>query len=270
MSDSHLYTRLLLPKRHGYPLSCPAPYGDAPLEARRAGIEIGDVGVIMPDGSFDVIFSICRSSYDPANRFGVPRGFERINLGPEDIASRPEYHDPGSHVSNTTINKRRLGVDAGTESNVFLPVGAGAVVEISTSSKETAVLLLPNGASRANLRPLDKFRNYAIKNAQRWYEFVNGSLERRVENGDLYLVTGMDKSSSWSIAAAENQSEDCNISLKLKAAQVGAVQTSYIWEWENTSSFAASVPEDLRKNNRGAKIKPCFSEATKSPFGQYL
>ncbi|KAJ7825821.1 hypothetical protein B0H14DRAFT_2210228, partial [Mycena olivaceomarginata] len=199
--DSHLYTRLLLPKRHGYPLSCPAPYGDAPLEARRAGIEIGDVGVIMPDGSFDVIFSICRSLYDPANRFGVPRGFERIHLGPEDIASRPEYHDPGSHVSNTTINKRRLGVDA------------GAVVEISTSSKETAVLLLPNGASRANLRPLDKFRNYAIKNAQRWYEFVNGSLERRVENGDLYLVTGMDKSSSWSIAAAENQSEDCNISL---------------------------------------------------------
>jgi hypothetical protein len=28
----------------------------------------------------------------------------------------------------------------------------------------------------------------------------------------------------------------------LKAAQVGAVQTSYIWEWESASSFAASGP----------------------------
>jgi hypothetical protein len=115
-------------------------------------------------------------------------------------------------------------------------------VEISASSKEAAVLLLPDGASRANLRPLNKFRNYAVKHAQRWYEFVNGSLERRVENGDLYLVTGTDKSSSWSIAAVENQSEDCRISLKLKAAQVGVAQTSCLWEWETASSFADSGP----------------------------
>jgi hypothetical protein len=118
MSDSDLYTRLLLPKRHGYPLSCPEPYADAPLEARRVGTDIGDVGVIMPDGSFDVIFNICRASYDPINRFGVPRGFEQVRLGPEDVSSRPQCHRPGSHVSNTTISKRRLGVDAGVESNV--------------------------------------------------------------------------------------------------------------------------------------------------------
>ncbi|KAJ7359234.1 hypothetical protein DFH08DRAFT_686081, partial [Mycena albidolilacea] len=242
MSNNSLYTRLLLPKRHGYPMSCPTPYGDAPLEARQAGTEIGDVGVIMSNGSFDVIFNICRASDDPINRFGVPRGFEQVHLGPEDVASLPEFHDPGSHVSNATIDKRRLGVDAGAESNVFLPLGAGAVVEISTSSKKAAVLLLPDGASRANLRPVKKFRNYAIKHARHWYEFVNGILERMVENGDLYLVTGMDKTSSWSIAAAENQSENSQISLKLKAAQLGAAQASYIWEWEAASSFAASGP----------------------------
>jgi hypothetical protein len=118
MSDSGLYTRLLLPKRHGYPLSCPTPYGDAPLEARQAGTEIGDVGVVMSDGSFDVIFNICRAPDDRINRFGVPRGFEQVHVGPEDVALLPEFHDPGCHVSNTTINKRRLGVDAGAESNV--------------------------------------------------------------------------------------------------------------------------------------------------------
>ncbi|KAJ7438712.1 hypothetical protein B0H11DRAFT_576374 [Mycena galericulata] len=193
MSDSRLYSRLLLPKGHGYPLFHPQPFDDLPLESRREGTAIGDVGVVTSDGSFDVIFNICRSADDPLNRFGVPEGFEQINLGPGDVAPRAQYHRPGADVSNTRISKRRLDVDAGIESNVFLPLGAGAVVEISTSSKEAAVLLLPDGASRTDLRRLKKFRDYALKHAQRWYAFVNGELERMVENGDLYLVTGTDK-----------------------------------------------------------------------------
>ncbi|KAJ7363012.1 hypothetical protein DFH08DRAFT_646410, partial [Mycena albidolilacea] len=196
-----LYTRLLLPKRHGYPLFHPQPFDDLPLESRHIGTEIGDVGVVTADGSFDIIFNICRSANDPVNRFGVPESFEQILLGLGDVAPRALYHRPGSDVSSTTINKRRLDVDA------------GAVVEISTSSKETAVLLLPDGASRTDLRRKKKFRDYALKNAQRWYAFVSGDLERMVNNGDLYLVTGTDKSSSWSVAAVENHSEDCKVSL---------------------------------------------------------
>ncbi|KAJ7469877.1 hypothetical protein B0H11DRAFT_1392377 [Mycena galericulata] len=242
MSDSRLYSRLLLPKGHGYPLFHPQPFDDLPLESRREGTAIGDVGVVTSDGSFDVIFNICRSANDPLNRFGVPEGFEQVNLGPGDVAPRAQYHRPGSDVSNTKISKRRLDVDAGVENNVFLPLGAGAVVEISTSSKEAAVLLLPDGASRTDLRRLKRFRDSAFKNAQRWYAFVNGDLERMVENGDLYLVTGTDKSSSWSVAAVENHSEDCRISLKLKAAQVGSAGTSCTWEWETASSFADSGP----------------------------
>jgi hypothetical protein len=92
---------------------------------------------------------------------------------------------------------------------------------------------------------LKKFRDYAIKHAQRWYAFVNGDLERMVENGDLYLVTGTDKSTSWSVAAVENHSEDCRISLKLKAAQVGSAGTSCVWEWETANSFADSGPRRL-------------------------
>jgi hypothetical protein len=127
----------------------------------------------------------------------------------------------------------------------FLPFGAGAVVEISTSSKETAVLLLPDGASRTDLRPKNIFRDYALKHAQRWYEFVNKRLHRMVGNGDLYLVTGTDKSSSWSVAALENHSEDCKISLKLKASQVGSAGTSCVWEWETVDSFADWGPRPL-------------------------
>ncbi|KAJ7227902.1 hypothetical protein C8J57DRAFT_198672 [Mycena rebaudengoi] len=264
MSDSRLYSRLLLPKGHGYPLFHPQPFDDLPEEARRVGTEIGDVGVVTSDGSFDVIFNICRAADDPINRFGVPEGFEQVRLVAGDVAPRTSYHRSGSDVSNTKISKRRLDIDASMDGNVFLPLGAGAVVEISTSSKEAAVLLLPDGASRSDLRRLKKFRNYALKHAQRWYAFVNGELERMVESNALYLVTGVDKSSSWSVAAVENQSEDCRVSLKLKAAQVGTAGTTCAWEWETASSFADSGPrrlpgEELWKDNqtvflRGFKV----------------
>jgi hypothetical protein len=83
------------------------------------GTDIGDVGVVTTDGAFDVIFNICRSADDPLNRFGVPDGFEQVDLDPyRDVASLAQYHRPGSHVSNTRISKRRLDVDAGVESNV--------------------------------------------------------------------------------------------------------------------------------------------------------
>ncbi|KAJ6572039.1 hypothetical protein B0H19DRAFT_1132321 [Mycena capillaripes] len=258
MSDSRLYSRLLLPKGHGYPLFRPQPYDDLPLESRRVGTDIGDVGVITSDGSFDVIFNICRSADDPVNRFGVPEGFEQVILSRGDVAPRAQYHRPGSDVSNTTISKRRLDIDASVESNVFLPLGAGATVEISTSSKEAAVLLLPDGASRTDLRRKKKFRDYALKHAHRWYAFINGDLERMVDSGDLYLVTGTDKSFSWSVAAVENHSEDYKILLKLKAAQIGSAGTSCIWEWETANSFADSGPRRLPGDDQWTENQTVF------------
>ncbi|KAJ7860336.1 hypothetical protein B0H13DRAFT_1120975 [Mycena leptocephala] len=107
------------------------------------------------------------------------------------------------------------------------------------------MLLLPDGASRWDLRTLQVFRDYALKHVPKWYEFVNGDLGRMIGNGDLYLVTGVTKSTSWSVAALENQSGDGQVSLKLKAAQVAAAGVSYAWEWESTSSSVNSGPHRL-------------------------
>ncbi|KAJ7277531.1 hypothetical protein C8J57DRAFT_1060921 [Mycena rebaudengoi] len=261
---SRLYSRLLLPEGHGYPLFHPKPFDDLPEEARRVGTEIGDVGVVTSNGSFDVIFNICRAADDPINRFGVPEGFEQVRLTQGDVATQTLCHRPGSDVSNTKISKQRLGVDAGVDGNVQVPIFLRAVVEISTTSKEVAVLLLPDGASRFDLRRLQDFRDYALKHAQHWYAFVNGQLGRMVQRNALYLVTGVDKCSTWSVAAMENQSEDCRVSLKLKAAQMGSAGTTCAWEWETASSFANSGPrrlpgEELWKDNqtvflRGFKV----------------
>ncbi|KAF8196289.1 hypothetical protein K438DRAFT_1760455 [Mycena galopus ATCC 62051] len=178
MSDSRLYNRLLLSKGHGYPLFRPQPFNDLPFDLRRVGTEIGDVGGVTTDGSFDIIFNICRAADDPLNRFGVPYGFERVNHRERDIAAREDCHKPGSDVSSATINKRRLDIDASVES-VFIPLWPGAVVKISTTStsKEAAILLLPEGGSRADLRCLKKFRDYAVKHAHHWYDFINRDLE---------------------------------------------------------------------------------------------
>lgn len=124
MSDSHhLYSRLLLPTGHGYPISHPQPYDDLPEESRRVGTETGDVGVVTFDGSFDPIFNICRAADDELNRFGVPEGFEQVALGPGDVAARALHHRPGADVSSTRIAKRRLDLDAGVESNVQVLLG---------------------------------------------------------------------------------------------------------------------------------------------------
>ncbi|KAF7345422.1 Tkl tkl-ccin protein kinase [Mycena venus] len=271
MSDSILYSRLLFPKGHGYPLFCPEPFDDLDEAARKTGSEIGDVGVITWDGSFDPIFNILRASNDPSNRYGVPPGFEQVFLGPQDISTRAQCHLPGSDISNTTISKRRLDFEAGTESNVFLPVGAGAVVEVSTNSKQTGILLLPDGASRWDLRSQQLFRDYALKHAENWYTFVNGNLRRMAGNGDLYLVTGVTKSTSWGVAAVENHSGEGTLSLKLKAAQIGSAGATYAWEWESAGSSVNAGPrrcagEEWRDKQtvflRGFKVASKWSKAT--------
>ena len=223
-----------------------------PLETRRTGIEIGDVGIVTPDGCFDVIFNICRTADDPVNRFGVPEAFEQIPLSNEDIRTELQYHQPGSIISNAIVNRQaRAEGNARVFDSISIstphpivyirvsPEGEGSV-ELTTSSKETAMLCLPDGASRVDLIHLHKFRDYALKHAQGWYKFVNKDLERIVDNGELYLITGTDKSMSWSVAAIQSQSET---SVKLKVTQSGSGRTS--WEWQTGSSFADSGPNPV-------------------------
>ncbi|KAJ7143008.1 hypothetical protein C8R44DRAFT_196347 [Mycena epipterygia] len=236
MTDSQLYSRRLLPKGHGYPLFRPQPSDDLPIEYRRTGASIGDVGVITVDGYFDFIFNICMPADSSINWLGVPDRFDRVVLDTGAIFHARNHHRPGCDISNTTIKKRRLDLNAAVEDNVFLPMGAGATVEITASSKEIAMLLLPQGASRSNLRSLQKFEDYALTHACDWYSFVNGKLGRKVENGSRYLVTGVDKTSSWSVASLESRSEDNQVSMKLTAGLVGSGGVACAWKWQSDNS----------------------------------
>ena len=64
MSAANIYAKCLLPLKEGYPLYCPELPDrrnvGAYYEAYRSkGIDIGDVGIITPDGDFDFLFNIC-------------------------------------------------------------------------------------------------------------------------------------------------------------------------------------------------------------------
>ncbi|KAJ7274782.1 hypothetical protein C8J57DRAFT_1010842, partial [Mycena rebaudengoi] len=180
--DSKLYSRLLLPQSHGFPLYIPSPPDDLSEPVRRSGVQIGDVGIVCGDGSFDTLFNICYPKGDPMNRFGVPLGFEQLVVRPEDVGTQALYYPPGSVLSNAITKKNNF-------------------------SDNSALLSLPDGASTWDLHQRQVFRNYALQHGRNWYAFASDYLQRMVGNSSLYLVTGVTKCTSWSIGVA-NESSD--------------------------------------------------------------
>jgi hypothetical protein len=71
---------------------------------------------VTPNGAFDPIFNILDRAED--SHSGFPQGFDQVRLRHNAIAEQRLCHLPGSDISSTTIEKRRLGVDVGFENNV--------------------------------------------------------------------------------------------------------------------------------------------------------
>jgi hypothetical protein len=66
--------------------------------------------------------------------------------------------------------------------------------------------MLPNGASRTDLRSYDLLQQYVAKNAEKWYEYVTVERGFDAPNGSLYIITGCDKCEHWELAAFHNPS----------------------------------------------------------------
>ena len=71
---------------------------------------------------------------------------------------------------------------------------------------------MPDGAFREDLQNITLFRDFAVENAESWYRFVNGPRGRDIRNGDLHLITGCDKTSSWGLAVYQNVQSEGNSS----------------------------------------------------------
>ena len=87
-------------------------------------------------------------------------------------------------------------------------------IVFESSASEGAILTMPQGARSQDLGNLARFREYAAANVANWYRFVNGPRGREAKNGDVRLVVGFDKTTSWGIATFANQTQQNSCRLK--------------------------------------------------------
>ncbi|KAK0199695.1 hypothetical protein DFS33DRAFT_1398311 [Desarmillaria ectypa] len=141
---------------HGYPLWLPQPISNIHPDCVRRGTQLGDLGHLSYDGGFTYLFNVCKDAMDPVNLNRAPPGFTPLTSIPgvrEDLA----VHKRNTVISSSAAEQRR--VVSGFE---------------FTSSREAAVLVLPDGAELYDSEQPSLFEEYAIANAHSWCKHFNG------------------------------------------------------------------------------------------------
>ncbi|KAJ7198882.1 hypothetical protein C8J57DRAFT_1416639 [Mycena rebaudengoi] len=211
--------RLMTSRKYGIPQYTPEPSENLPLAYQHIGVSIGDVGV-WTDDSFDPIFNMCQPSNSAINSHGVPANFNNFDLHTRDISKR-QYHSPGTIITSGKLTSMALNAEASSTVTPFCPMTVGGSITYEVQSKECAILVLPEGASRERLLAVRAFRAYVEKHGPQWYTFAQ---DRVPPQGSLFVVTGCDKATSWAIATV-SMASGC-ISTSLKLAVVGMAEGS--------------------------------------------
>ncbi|KAJ7142196.1 hypothetical protein C8R46DRAFT_574048 [Mycena filopes] len=213
------YCRQMLRQGRGFPMYVPGPQKNLPVEYRREGIAIGDVGRVTPEGGFDFFFNIYRPANDPVN-VKVPEGF--VPLTPYDPIDVTLYDfDSGDYVSTPSIYDVNGGFSQSTPGGKFL---------FNCRGPNGAVLALPHGARLEKLENLDRMRQYAAKHAESWYKYVNEVRGRELVNGSLCLITGCEKSLSWGIASFQDIS--LHTDFPLSFTPTAGEDDGYKYRWQ--------------------------------------
>ena len=116
-------------------------------------------------------------------------------------------------------------------------------IVFESSASEGAILTMPRGARSEDLENLATFREYAAANVADWYRFINGPRGREAKNGDVRLVVGFDKTSSWGIATFANQSHQNSCRLKFGPSERDSASTYYTWSENSGIADVRSGPD---------------------------
>ncbi|KAF7336816.1 Cell division control protein [Mycena venus] len=254
-SPSELYHRLTS-RQHGMAQFTPEPNENLDIEYQKIGVSIGDVG-IWHEGSFEVLFNACWPATHSINGVhGVPADFAPFLLHNHDI-SRRAYHSPGSIIANGKVSELTFDLGASSVVTPLFPTTLGSSFTIKFHSKEAAVLVLPEGASRQNLLPVENFRAHARRYSPQWYKFARDCLP---STGSLFVVTGCDKTTSWGIATASTMSGSVGFSLKFTV--VGFAETTlapkYQWKDFGAATIRTSGENPLSTENQCIFVRGFF------------
>ncbi|KAF9479234.1 hypothetical protein BDN70DRAFT_993606 [Pholiota conissans] len=237
------YEKYLTLKGRGFPLWNPSPMECLPLSYRRSGVAIGDVGLITASGAFLFLFNICLPSDHLINPSRFPDGFIPLSIEPTE-KSEIVVFESKSHLASPLIGK----VD-GSQSQTL---------SFEASTPEGVILALPEGAIALDFQNISRFRTYAGKNVENWYRYANGTLGLGIRNGDIRLVTGCDRTTSWGIAILANPTQHKEkYSLKClptDSTSDGEVMSSpsdssprYMWEYSGLGMTSLRVGPQLRE-----------------------
>ncbi|KAJ7180866.1 hypothetical protein C8R46DRAFT_1211168 [Mycena filopes] len=134
-SAANSYCRQMWGRGRGCPMYVPGPQKNLPVEYRRTGIAIGDVGRITPEGGFDFFFNIYRPARNDPVNVRVPEDF--VPLSPYDPIDVTVYDsDPGDYVSTPSIDEANGGFSEPTPGGNFA---------FNCRGPDGAVLALPHG-----------------------------------------------------------------------------------------------------------------------------
>ena len=134
-------------------------------------------------------------------------------------------------------------------------------IDFESSASEGAILTMPLGARSERLGNSAKFREYAAANVVDWYKFVNGPRGREAKNGDVRLVVGFDKATSWGIATFANQTQQSNCRLKFGPSEGTGLtaSTNYTWEYSGIADVRAGPDseenDELRRDGDPPDIR---------------
>jgi hypothetical protein len=109
---------------------------------------------------------------------------------------------------------------------------------------------MPEGAVAYDLENIPAFRDYVAANVEKWYKFVNGVRGREAKNGDVRLVIGCDKTTSWGMAALANVTQHKISQLKFKATEDSSVKSTrppYTWDYSGMAEVR--VGPDIKEVN---------------------
>ncbi|KAL0565317.1 SCF ubiquitin ligase complex subunit cdc4 [Marasmius crinis-equi] len=197
------------------------PNDDLPIEYRALGTRVGDVGLITSDGCFDFLFDVCLPSNDPINQYnGVPSGFTPL-IWDRRCSIKSRWFRPQKPIRNQ--GSIQWNLEAEVSASVFgLPAGACSGIGVEFS-RERGAAVMPglSGADRIDASNKAVFFDYVSRNGESWYRYINGTLGRQADNGEVYFITGYDKTNSWENAVVYGSFTSGSCKLALTTAGLG-------------------------------------------------
>jgi len=103
---------------------------------------------------------------------------------------------------------------------------------------------MPDATFQSDLMDRDRFYQHIGVHAESWYSYANGpGMGRRVANGNLCLVIGCDKTTSWGIATCSSSFEQTISKLQFRPVISGDSGRFYTWEHSGTADSPRVGPD---------------------------